>query len=130
MTPVLSMSLMSRGCARSTNYAKSWPPWGVSLYVARVKCHLWRFFNEDFAKKRRKKGKKYRFQTIKPAIWAYLKHRKVRGLASAETDVANPETLDHERREPVLPLRMEERDRMPKPREDEGPTLPDQSPDT
>lgn len=50
--------------------------------------------------------------------------------ASGETDVANPETLDHEWRETVLPLRMEERDRVPKPREDEGPTLPDQPPIT
>lgn len=103
---------------------------GVSLYVARVKRHLWRFFNEDYAKKRRKKAKRYRFQTIKPAIKAYLKHRQEKGLTLVDTDVANPESHDPEWREPVQPLRMEEQDRVPKPREDEGPTLSDQSPGT
>lgn len=101
---------------------------GVSLYVARVKRHLWRFFNEDFAKKRRKKAKKYRFQTIKPAIKAYLKHREAKGMTLGEMDVANPDSLDREWREPVLPLRTEKQDRVPRPQENEGPALPDQTP--
>lgn len=123
------MSSMSRVCASSTSCAKSWPPWESFALRRPRKAPSLALFQRNFAKKRRKKGKKYRFQTIKPAIRAYLKHRKVKGLTSGETDVANPEALDREWREPVLPLRMEERDRVPKPREDGEPTLPDQTRD-
>jgi hypothetical protein len=97
------MSSMSRVCASSTSCAKSWPPWESFALRRPRKAPSLALFQRNFAKKRRKKGKKYRFQTIKPAIRAYLKHRKVKGLTSGETDVANPEALDREWREPVLP---------------------------
>ncbi len=61
---------------------------GVSLYIARVKRHLERFFNEAYAKERRKAAKKRRFQTLKPAINAYLKYQQAKGqtLVNADAD--------------------------------------------
>lgn len=101
---------------------------GVSFYIARVKRHLGRFFNEAFSKKQRKKSKKYRFQTLKPAIKAFLEEQQARGLTLPGTDAADPASHDPEWREPVQPPRMEELNRMPENREDEGPTRMEQTP--
>ena len=57
---------------------------GVSVYVARLKRHLGRFFNDDFVKKRRESGKKHLFQTLKPAINAFLKQQRANGLTSID----------------------------------------------
>ncbi len=59
---------------------------GVSVYLARVKQHLGHFFNDEFVQERLEKGKKHRFQTLKPAINAYLKHQRATGLVHANTD--------------------------------------------
>ena len=59
---------------------------GVSVHYARVKRHLERFFNEEFARQRRKLAKRYRFQTLKTAINAFLKHQKARGLILADAN--------------------------------------------
>ena len=95
---------------------------GVSLYVARVKRHLEGFFNEDYARERRKAAKKYRFQTLKPAINAYLKFQQAKGLTLVDTDVTDPESDDRAWRAPVEPPRMEKPDAVPAPHEDEMPT--------
>lgn len=50
----------------------------ISVYYARVKRQLERFFNTGFAKERRKVAKNYRFQTLNPAIRAYLKYQKAK----------------------------------------------------
>lgn len=67
---------------------------GVSLYFARVKRHLESFFNAPFAQERRETAKAYRFQTLKPAVRAYLKHRKAKGRAIAGTEVLDEIELD------------------------------------
>lgn len=64
---------------------------GISLYYARVKQQLERFFNTRFAKDRRKTAHKYRFQTLKPAIRAYLKYQKAKGLAEIDLDKTDPD---------------------------------------
>ena len=51
----------------------------ISLYYARVKRHLERYFNAEFAQEQRDADKAYRFQTLKPAVRAYLKHQKKQG---------------------------------------------------
>lgn len=68
---------------------------GISLYYARVKRHLERFFNRKFAIDRRKSAKSYRFQTLKPAIRAYLKYQKAKAADVADLDVIAPDTDDH-----------------------------------
>ena len=103
---------------------------GVSVYFARVKKHLERFFNAEFAKERRETAKRFRFQTLKPAINAYLKHQRAKGLTLVDTDTADPASDDREWREPVEPPRMGKQDTVPAPREDEEPTQPDRTPDT
>lgn len=52
---------------------------GVSLYYARVKRHLERFFNKEFVLQRREAARHYRFQTLKPAIRAFLKYQQAKG---------------------------------------------------
>ncbi len=64
---------------------------GISLYFARVKRHLERFFNPKFAKDRRKLAKSYRFQTLKPAIRAYLKYQKAKGADVPDLDSVDPD---------------------------------------
>jgi high affinity sulfate transporter 1 len=76
---------------------------GVSLYFARVKRHLERFFNPKFAKDRRKLAKKYRFQTLKPAIRAYLKYQKAKGMDIPDLDVPDQELDARKWRDPVRP---------------------------
>ena len=61
---------------------------GISLYYARVKQQLERFFNSSFAKERRKAAKNYRFQTLKPA---YLKYQKAKGQKEIDLDKADPD---------------------------------------
>jgi high affinity sulfate transporter 1 len=53
---------------------------GISLYFARVKSHLGKFFNPKFARDRHISGKSYHFQTLKPALKAYLKYQKAKGV--------------------------------------------------
>lgn len=65
---------------------------GISVYQAQVKRHLERYFNAEFASERRKANRPYRFQTLKPAIRAFLKHQKAKGKTVPESDVL--ETLD------------------------------------
>ena len=86
---------------------------GVSLYYARLKRHLERFFNPQFAKERRKAGKQYRFQTLKPAIRAYLKYRKAKGLEVGTEETDDSEEHGEAWREPVHALRMEEPGAVP-----------------
>ncbi len=62
---------------------------GISIYYARVKRHLERFFNPKFAKDRRKLAKSYRFQTLKPAIRAYLKYQKAKGADVPDLDMVD-----------------------------------------
>jgi len=102
---------------------------GVSVYIARVKRHLERFFNQEFAKERRKKAKKYRFQTLKPAISAYLKHQQAKGLTLVETDPHDPASDDRQWREPVEPPLMEKPDSVPAPQGDEVATEDDPMPE-
>ncbi len=59
---------------------------GVQVYYARVKRHLERFFNPKYAKSRRKKAKKYRFQTLNPAIRAFMKYQKAKNVETPELD--------------------------------------------
>ncbi len=72
-----------------------------------------------------KKAKKHRFQALKPAIEAYLKHQRAEGLTMVGTDAADPESDDSEWREPVELPRMEKKNIVPAPAEDEEPTPPD-----
>jgi len=60
---------------------------GISLYYARVKRHLERYFNADFAQQQRQANKSYRFQTLKPAVRAYLKHQKAQGETLPDADI-------------------------------------------
>ena len=78
---------------------------GVQLYFARVKRNLEKFFNPEFAKERRKSAKKYRFQTLSPAIKAYLKYKKAQQASDAELDVADLELDPQTWHEPVRPPR-------------------------
>jgi high affinity sulfate transporter 1 len=94
---------------------------GVSVHFARVKRHLERFFNTDFAKERRKAAKKYRFQTLKPAIKAYLKYQKGKGMAVSDTDMEDPDADMRKWQEPVEPPRAAKSDTIPAPSEDDGP---------
>lgn len=64
---------------------------GISLYFARVRRHLERSFNTKFAKDRRKLAKTYRFQTLKPAIRAYLKYQKAKGADVPGLDMIDPD---------------------------------------
>ena len=76
---------------------------GVSLYFARVKRHLETFFNADYAKERRKAAKKYRFQTLKQAVNAFIKHQKAKGLVLDEVYTDEQTTVSPQWREAVQP---------------------------
>ncbi|MGB5651084.1 MAG: sodium-independent anion transporter, partial [Sedimenticolaceae bacterium] len=102
---------------------------GVSVYIARVKQHLEHFFNKEFAKERRKAAKKLRFQTLKPAINAYLKYQQARGLTLVDTDATDPSSDDREWREQIEPPQMGNPDTVPAPPEDDGPTQRDRTPE-
>ncbi|MGB5452266.1 MAG: SulP family inorganic anion transporter [Sedimenticolaceae bacterium] len=102
---------------------------GVSVYIARVKQHLEHFFNKEFAKERRKAAKKLRFQTLKPAINAYLKYQQARGLTLVDTDATDPGSDDREWREQIEPPQMGNPDTVPAPPEDDGPTQRDRTPE-
>lgn len=56
----------------------------ISIYFARVKKELERFFNRDYTDGHQKAMKKRRFQTLKPAIRAFLKHQKAEGLIETQ----------------------------------------------
>jgi hypothetical protein len=81
---------------------------------------LERFFNEDFAKKRRNEAKKRSFQTLKPAISAYLKRQKAKGLILTDTDPGDPSSSAQEWREAVQPPRTETSDAVPLPQEEKS----------
>ncbi len=74
---------------------------GVSVYYARVKRHLERFFNSRFAQERRTAAKSYRFQTLKPAIRAFLKYQQAKGQAAVASDADQLELDATHWREPV-----------------------------
>ena len=94
---------------------------GVSVYYARVKRHLENFFNTGYAKARRKQAKRYRFQTLKPAIRAYLKYQKAKGLSVTDAEMADPEANPREWREPIQPPPAQVRNDMAAPLEDARP---------
>ena len=100
---------------------------GVSFYIARVKQHLGQFFNKAFSEKQRKKAEKYQFQTLKPAIKAYLEQQQARGLTLPGTDAADPASHEPEWREPVQPVQMGKQNRVPENREDKDPALYNQT---
>jgi MFS superfamily sulfate permease-like transporter len=98
---------------------------GVSLYVARVKRHLERFFNTNYAKERRASGKKRRFQTLKPAIRAYVKHLESRGLILSDAELVDFELGESKAwREQVQPPRKKMQNPIPEPGDDEKPEPP------
>ncbi len=74
---------------------------GVRLNVARMRQNLGGFFNRCFVKERGKAGKWWRFQTLNPAIRAYLKHQKKKGVAVPDPDKIDPESVSHVWQEPV-----------------------------
>ncbi len=74
---------------------------GISVYFARVKQQLERFFNPRFAKERRKTAKNYRFQTLKPAIRAYLKYQKAKGQKEIDLNKSDPDIDSSEWKEQV-----------------------------
>lgn len=86
---------------------------GVDVYYARVKLHLQRFFNTAFAEERRAAGQEYRFPTLKPAIRAYLKHKKAKEGATVEADTGIGELDARAWREPVHPPQTVESDAAP-----------------
>ncbi len=102
---------------------------GVSVYIAREKRQLGRFFNKVYAKERRKAEKKRRFQTLKPAINAYLKYQKAKGLRLVDTDAIDPGSDEREWREHIKPLRRVKQDTVPAAPEDVEPTPSERTPD-
>jgi hypothetical protein len=88
---------------------------GVSLYSARVKRHLEKFFNAEFAKKRRTAFKQYRFQTLKPAVNAFIKHQKAKGLVLDEAYTDEQTSVSPVWREAVQPPRQQEAESVPLP---------------
>jgi len=63
---------------------------GISLFYARVKRTLEDYFNQGWALERRKLAKGYRFQTLKPAVNAYLKHAKQRNEPKRDKPARKP----------------------------------------
>jgi MFS superfamily sulfate permease-like transporter len=102
---------------------------GVSVYIARAKRQLERFFNKAYAKKRRKAVKKHRFQTLKSAINAYLKHLQAKGQALVDADASDPRSDEQEWREQIELPRMEKEATLPASPEDEGQVQPERTPD-
>ena len=80
---------------------------GVQVYFARVKRNLEKYFTPRFVKTRRKSNKKLRFQTLNPAIKAYLKYQRAKGEPVAEPDLVDPEMDANAWREPIRPPRAE-----------------------
>jgi MFS superfamily sulfate permease-like transporter len=70
---------------------------GISFYHARIKRHLERHFNAGFAQQQRDDSKGSRFQTLKPAVRAYLKHQRAQGKLAPDTDVLAEFGEDSER---------------------------------
>ncbi|MGB5201859.1 MAG: hypothetical protein WBN68_15735 [Sedimenticolaceae bacterium] len=68
--------------------------------------------------------KRYRFQTLKQATKACLKHQRRKGLVLVDRGVADPESDDREWREHVESPRMENQDSVPAPPAQEEPTPP------
>lgn len=101
---------------------------GVSLYIARVKRNLERFFNKGFAKKRRKAAKKRRFQTLKPAINAYLKYQRAKGKALADVNAPDPALDEQAWQEQIEPPRIEKQDVVPAPPDDDDQIQPEPIP--
>ncbi|ASJ72841.1 sulfate permease [Granulosicoccus antarcticus] len=95
---------------------------GVSVYVARLRRHLGHFFNDDFVENRRERGKNHLFQTLKPAIKAFLKHQQAAGKKPDDIDVTDTALAEHRWQEPVeLPrTRKQEIILVPKPDEENG----------
>ena len=57
---------------------------GIAVYQTRVKRHLERYFNADFASARRKADRRHRFQSIKSAIRAFEKHKREQRQAATD----------------------------------------------
>ncbi len=91
---------------------------GVSIYIARAKRHLERFFNKAYAKERRKAAKKRRFQTLKPAINAYLKHLQAKGQTLVDAEATDPGADEREWSEQIVSPRTGTQDTVPAPMED------------
>jgi MFS superfamily sulfate permease-like transporter len=90
---------------------------GVSLYFARVKRHLESFFNADYAKERRKAAKKYRFQTLKPAVNAFIKQQQDKGRVLDDTYTDEQTSVSPQWRETAQLPRREESGTVPLPPE-------------
>ena len=60
--------------------------------ATRVEPHLGRFFNSSYVHEREKAAGKMRFQTLNPAIRAYLKYQKAKGRAVPDPDQVDLET--------------------------------------
>ena len=88
---------------------------GVSLYFARAKRHLETFFDAEFAKERRKEFKQYRFQTLTPAVNAFIKHQKAKGLVLDEAYTDEQTSVSPVWREAVQPPRQQETGTVPLP---------------
>lgn len=61
---------------------------GISVYHARAKRHLERYFNTEFAQQHRDAGKERRFQTLNPAVRAYLKYQQKQGKIVSDAELA------------------------------------------
>jgi high affinity sulfate transporter 1 len=103
---------------------------GVSVYYARVKRHLERFFNSGFALERRAAAKQYRFQTLKPAIRAFLKFQQAKGQATGAPEAADPELDASNWREPVQAPRKATSGRAPTPTQEPALAPPHAKADT
>jgi high affinity sulfate transporter 1 len=88
---------------------------GISMYLARVEPHLGRFFNPRYVREREKTGRKRTFQTLNPAIRAYLKYQKAKGRAVPDPDVVDPESVSQVWKDPV---------KMPRKKQDKAKALP------
>lgn len=92
---------------------------GISLNTARAKRNLEHSFNKAYAKQRRKAGKKRRFQTLKPAINAYLKRPQAKTQTLVDAGAIDPALDEREWRERIKSPRMKKQDTVPAAPEDE-----------
>jgi high affinity sulfate transporter 1 len=90
---------------------------GVSLYFARGKRHLAKYFNAEFARERRKAATGMTFETLKPAVNAFIEHQKAKGLILDETYTDEQTSVSPHWREAVRPPREEKPDTVPLPPE-------------
>ncbi len=74
---------------------------GIKLHFARAGHNLARFFNPSYVREREKAGDMPRFQTLKPAIRAYLKYQRARGRVLIDPDQVDPEADSSAWQEPV-----------------------------